>query len=192
MGNNGVNDGNIDVKHEVGGSEKYCYRHPKIATKMSCGRCGRPICSDCTMMGSVGVRCPECYYGVNTSAANIVEDNDVNSFALIIAAVSGIAIFAVIYFLSVKFHGVAIGYNALFAVLYGMIIGIVIRAKSGKRNISAAKWGMLYVSIGSVIIGVVLTIIFGTSEYFLRNVLFNTLAQIILGCVMVYLFGMRK
>jgi MFS family permease len=38
----------------------YCYRHPKIATKVSCGKCDRPICTRCMVSGPAGMRCPEC------------------------------------------------------------------------------------------------------------------------------------
>jgi membrane associated rhomboid family serine protease len=38
----------------------YCYRHPRVATGVSCSDCGRPICTDCMSFGPVGIRCPEC------------------------------------------------------------------------------------------------------------------------------------
>src|SRR4051812_23187212 len=37
-----------------------CYRHPGRETAVSCSNCGRPICPDCMMTTSVGMRCPEC------------------------------------------------------------------------------------------------------------------------------------
>ena len=37
-----------------------CYRHPDRHTLLSCSRCGRPICADCSIDASVGQRCPEC------------------------------------------------------------------------------------------------------------------------------------
>ncbi|MGA7097478.1 MAG: rhomboid family intramembrane serine protease, partial [Acidimicrobiia bacterium] len=37
-----------------------CYRHPDRQTLLSCSRCGRPICADCSTDAAVGQRCPEC------------------------------------------------------------------------------------------------------------------------------------
>jgi membrane associated rhomboid family serine protease len=40
-----------------------CYRHPDRATYVSCQRCGRPICPECSTQAAVGVQCPECVRG---------------------------------------------------------------------------------------------------------------------------------
>ena len=37
-----------------------CYRHPRSETAVSCSSCGRPICTDCMVFASVGIKCPEC------------------------------------------------------------------------------------------------------------------------------------
>lgn len=37
-----------------------CYRHPDRPTYISCQRCGRPICPECSTQAAVGVHCPEC------------------------------------------------------------------------------------------------------------------------------------
>src|ERR687891_238237 len=37
-----------------------CYRHPKNETAVACSGCGRPICTDCMVFASVGIKCPEC------------------------------------------------------------------------------------------------------------------------------------
>ena len=39
---------------------RYCYRHPKEATQLSCGRCDRPLCTKCVVIGPAGPRCPDC------------------------------------------------------------------------------------------------------------------------------------
>ncbi len=39
---------------------QYCYRHPKVATNLACGRCGRPVCTRCVVLGPAGPRCPDC------------------------------------------------------------------------------------------------------------------------------------
>ncbi len=37
-----------------------CYRHPSLETRVSCSRCGKPICPDCMTPSPVGMRCPDC------------------------------------------------------------------------------------------------------------------------------------
>ena len=37
-----------------------CYRHPDRNTLLSCSRCGRSICSDCSVDAAVGQRCIDC------------------------------------------------------------------------------------------------------------------------------------
>ena len=37
-----------------------CYRHPSRETRVSCSRCGNPICPECMTPSPVGMRCPEC------------------------------------------------------------------------------------------------------------------------------------
>lgn len=37
-----------------------CYRHPDRETWIRCGRCDRPICTRCSMIGPVGSRCRDC------------------------------------------------------------------------------------------------------------------------------------
>jgi membrane associated rhomboid family serine protease len=39
---------------------QFCYRHPKNETAVACSSCGRPICTDCMVFASVGIKCPEC------------------------------------------------------------------------------------------------------------------------------------
>jgi hypothetical protein len=38
----------------------YCARHPQVATVLTCGRCGTPICPRCLVQTPVGARCPTC------------------------------------------------------------------------------------------------------------------------------------
>lgn len=42
------------------GETQYCYRHKRETTNLSCGRCGKPICYKCAMIGPAGPRCPDC------------------------------------------------------------------------------------------------------------------------------------
>jgi hypothetical protein len=38
----------------------FCHYHPNRETRVTCGRCGRPLCPDCVQHGATGVRCEEC------------------------------------------------------------------------------------------------------------------------------------
>ena len=38
----------------------WCWRHRKVKTRLRCGRCEKPICPKCTVMGPTGARCREC------------------------------------------------------------------------------------------------------------------------------------
>jgi membrane associated rhomboid family serine protease len=49
---------------------RYCYRHPDRETRLSCSECGRPICTDCTTVAPVGLRCPD-HSGKPQGAARI-------------------------------------------------------------------------------------------------------------------------
>lgn len=44
----------------VGGDTRFCYKHPKRETNLSCGRCDKPLCTDCVILGAAGPRCKEC------------------------------------------------------------------------------------------------------------------------------------
>lgn len=37
-----------------------CAFHPDVETKLSCGKCGQPICPKCMVETPVGARCPDC------------------------------------------------------------------------------------------------------------------------------------
>ncbi len=39
---------------------RQCARHPKVETRLSCGRCGTPICPKCMVYTPTGIRCPDC------------------------------------------------------------------------------------------------------------------------------------
>jgi hypothetical protein len=44
----------------VDAGEMKCARHPKVETRLGCGRCETPICPRCLVMTDVGARCPDC------------------------------------------------------------------------------------------------------------------------------------
>ena len=38
----------------------FCTKHKKETTRVTCGRCEKPICHRCMVVGANGVRCHEC------------------------------------------------------------------------------------------------------------------------------------
>lgn len=38
----------------------HCVRHPRVESRLACGKCGDFICPQCMVHTPVGVRCPEC------------------------------------------------------------------------------------------------------------------------------------
>jgi hypothetical protein len=38
----------------------YCAKHPKVVTRLRCGRCETPICPRCTVFSPAGTRCKAC------------------------------------------------------------------------------------------------------------------------------------
>ena len=38
----------------------YCARHPKVVTRLRCGKCEAPICTKCTVFTPAGTRCRTC------------------------------------------------------------------------------------------------------------------------------------
>ena len=54
-----------DMERETGTDQDstqthYCDWHPDVETGLSCGQCGRSMCTQCLVQVSVGIRCPEC------------------------------------------------------------------------------------------------------------------------------------
>jgi hypothetical protein len=38
----------------------YCFKHKREVTRVTCGKCEKPVCTKCMVIGSAGVRCQEC------------------------------------------------------------------------------------------------------------------------------------
>ena len=41
-------------------AQTVCYRHPDRPTFLACAQCGKPICGECAVQGTVGQFCPDC------------------------------------------------------------------------------------------------------------------------------------
>jgi len=177
---------------------KHCYRHPDVETKISCGSCGRHLCPDCVHMGPVGVRCERCYYGYDDKdeAENsvITDGSSVKKTTFMVSFIVAAIFVILIYLFNLAFYeeyNVA-RYSVISAALYGMIVGIIVRARFKRRNTDVVKWAMRFVMVFTFLTGVSLVLIFGHPESLVKNLLLNTIAQIFLATGMTYMFGMRK
>lgn len=56
----GLDFSKVEAEVKPSGEERPCYRHSKELTALSCGRCGRPICHRCVVIGPAGPRCRDC------------------------------------------------------------------------------------------------------------------------------------
>jgi len=121
-----------------------CYRHPDRETYVSCGRCDRPICTGCAMMGPVGLRCRDCGKPTRNALTMLTPTQLWAGAAAALGAgtVGG-------------FIGIQIGF--FFALCIGPVIGGLIgeatlRATGYKRG----PWMLLLVAcgvIGGVLVG---------------------------------------
>ncbi|MGE0002778.1 MAG: hypothetical protein AB7F50_01450 [Fimbriimonadaceae bacterium] len=58
----------------------FCYRHPKTATELSCGRCGKYLCPKCVKLGPAGPRCRDCSRsGVSLRPAGVAHEASVTA-----------------------------------------------------------------------------------------------------------------
>ena len=93
-----------------------CYRHPDVDTRISCVSCGRPICTDCMVQASVGIKCPECAKVPRSAQLGVMKPKQIAkaSLAGLVVAVVGIPVTALIFgigFLSFILSAAA-GYGA--------------------------------------------------------------------------------
>ncbi|MGO8673194.1 MAG: hypothetical protein ACLQVD_17780 [Capsulimonadaceae bacterium] len=118
-----------------------CYRHKRVETAVSCGRCDRPICTQCMIPGPAGIRCPEC------AAVGKLPFDQVPPARLALATVAGLATgFLGAWILA------SIPFFSLFLAYYygGLLAEIVFRAagRRGARQVTV-------ISISSIILGYV-------------------------------------
>jgi len=96
---------------------KYCYRHPRRETGVSCSNCGRPICHECMIPAPVGFRCPECVKEQNArgTRAKVVTRGQIRSrwgAAGGVAGTGGVTLTKVLVALNVLFFLVELATGA--------------------------------------------------------------------------------
>jgi len=121
-----------------------CTRHPKVETRLRCGKCETPICPKCSVMTPVGARCRDC---ASNRSSHIYQ----------IAPAQYLLAFAVAFGLSwvASFVGVlgVLGFFALFyAPLIGSLIGkAVLRVVQGKRGTPLAVTAAAGIVLGALL-----------------------------------------
>jgi hypothetical protein len=120
----------------------YCYRHPDRETYVSCGRCERPICSTCSMLGPVGLRCRECGTPPR-SPLTMFTPAELGAGAAAALGAGSIA----------GLVGIQVGF--LLSICIGPIIGGLI-AEAVLRATGYKRGPVMYVLVGGGIVGGVL------------------------------------
>ncbi len=124
-----------------------CYRHPKVETGVSCGRCERPICIKCMVSGPAGMRCRDCA-SLRTTALY-----QIPPWRLALATAAGLVTGIVGAYLITM-----IGFFGFFVFFVGPIYGgivaeAVLRSAGRKRGLA-----LEIIAVGSIVIGAVLSI----------------------------------
>jgi hypothetical protein len=137
-----------------------CARHPKVETALSCGKCGTPICPNCTIHGPVGLRCRDCA-SLKSSALYQVRPE---RFAL--AAVLGLAAGTFVGVLLQAISGMFLFFLLFIGPAIGGAVGeIILRASGRKRGLK-----LEILAGSSVLVGAVLSqVLFGHWRYLLHS-----------------------
>jgi hypothetical protein len=122
-----------------------CYRHPKVETAVSCGKCDRPICTKCMIPGPAGMRCPECASLRGSALYQIHPSRLV--LAIVAGLISGV-IGAMI--MSAPFVGFFIFFVG---PIYGTAVAeVVLRASGRKRGRIIEAIGIGGILVGALVL----------------------------------------
>ena len=114
---------------EQGGAQ-VCHWHPERETGLSCGRCGKSICTDCLSQHPVGVRCKECASPTPLPTYRVSPDYVARGLGAAAAVGLGGAIA-----LSVLARFFGNGFLFLFLMIaFGYVVGEVVSAAVNRRR----------------------------------------------------------
>ena len=104
-----------------------CYRHADRETRISCGRCGVPLCPDCVMHGPVGVRCRECLSPQGKGPGSTLDAKHLAKATIVAMPVSigWVILIAVISLLTTEYTRVPVA-NVLLSGAAGGMVGWII------------------------------------------------------------------
>lgn len=106
---------------------KYCYRHPKRETRVSCATCGRPICTECMVQTEVGIKCPDDARLPRRARAGAMKTSQVVKSFLAGIAVAVAGVFVVAAILQIGFGRI------ILSGLAGYLAGTFVN-RAGGRN----------------------------------------------------------
>lgn len=121
-----------------------CYRHPKVETNVSCGKCDRPICPRCMVAGPAGMRCPDCASLRKTALYQIPPQR----IALAIAA-------GLITGLGGSFFMMAGFFVFFIGPIYGGIVAQAVLWASGRKRGRILE----VIGVGSILLGAALVLL---------------------------------
>jgi hypothetical protein len=114
-----------------------CLRHSETETRLTCNRCGDPICPKCMVQATVGIRCPNC---ANYEFNPIVQ---VKRPTLLKASAAGIGAGVAVGLLwgilgpFIPFFGYAM---LLIGVGVGYVVGEAVSAGAGRSRARDLQW----------------------------------------------------
>jgi hypothetical protein len=135
---------------------RYCQKHPKVETALSCSRCETPICPKCMISAPVGYLCPTC--------ASVGKD----PLFLIPLWRMGLAIF--VGLVAGTLLGLLLQQIGFYIIFAGTIIGglfgqLVLWTTGGKRG-HRVEW----IAGGSIVIGAGISLLVdGEFDRYIRN-----------------------
>lgn len=119
----------------------WCARHRRVKTRLRCGRCEKPICPQCTVMGPTGARCRDC---ASNRSSHIYK----------VGPLQFLATFAAMAVLS-AIGAALIGVIGLFVIFFAPVAGtflgkIVTSVTHGKRGTPLAVVASLGAAFGAL------------------------------------------
>lgn len=122
-----------------------CYRHPKVETAVSCGKCDRPICPQCMIPGPAGMRCPDCASLRKTALYQIAPAR--LALAVVAALVTGVV---------GAFLMTALGFFVFFVgPLYGGFVAEAVLRAAGRKRGRVLE----VIGVGGIIVGALLVLL---------------------------------
>ena len=125
----------------------FCARHNSVQTRLRCGRCEKPICPKCTVMGPVGARCRDCLSNKGSHIYKVGAPQLALAFgaAIIMGAIGAVLVDM-------------LGTWALFALFYAPALGPVLgkfvtRITKGKRGPILAAVTSAGIAVGALGLG---------------------------------------
>ena len=122
----------------------YCNWHPIVETGLSCGQCGRSICTQCMVQAVVGIRCPECGKATKMPTFDVQPTYYAKAVGVGIAVAIGGGLIWVTFNLVFGSFGIL---SSIPAIAVGYVAGeLISKSVNAKRST-----GLAYIAAGAVV-----------------------------------------